>query len=93
MAKKDFTFEVVKELGTLSEGNGGWKREVNMVSWAGRPPKLDIRDWSEGHERCGKGISLTPEEEYKLWAILHGRQTAREHQEIIENNKEGNDNE
>lgn len=88
MVKKDFTFEITDKLGTLSEGNGGWKREVNMVSWAGRAPKLDIRDWSEGNERCGKGISLTQEEEYRLWAILQGRQSAREHQNIIKNNKE-----
>ncbi|OJG99409.1 hypothetical protein RV18_GL001477 [Enterococcus termitis] len=33
-----------------------------MVSWNGRPPKFDLRDWSAEHEKMGKGVTLTNEE-------------------------------
>ena len=67
----DFNFEVTKELGVLSENRkSGWKREVNMVSWNGAEPKLDIRDWAPGREKMGKGISLSEGEAKALGEIL-----------------------
>jgi hypothetical protein len=43
-----------------------------MVSWHDREPKYDIREWSEDHEKLGKGVALTAEEIKKLWDILNG---------------------
>ncbi len=62
----DITFEITKHFGVLSEEKSGWKKELNMVSWNNRAPKLDIRDWSPDHEKMGKGITLTREEAQKL---------------------------
>lgn len=47
-----------------------WQKEVNLVSWNGGIPKVDIRDWDEEHERCGKGITLSDTEARELLAIL-----------------------
>ena len=66
----EFKYEITQELGVLSESKSGWKREVNLVSWNGAAPKLDIRDWAPGHEKMGKGISLSPDEIESLKAIL-----------------------
>jgi hypothetical protein len=66
----DITFDVVKHFGVLSEEKTGWKKEVNLVSWNGRSPKIDIRDWSPGHEKMGKGITLTPDEAKSLMELL-----------------------
>ena len=66
----EFKYEITEELGVLSESRSGWKREVNLVSWNGAAPKLDIRDWAPGHEKMGKGISLGSDEIKKLKAIL-----------------------
>ena len=41
----EIKFEIVKRIGVLSEGNNGWKKELNLVSWNDRAPKYDIRDW------------------------------------------------
>ena len=41
-----------------------------MVSWNGRTPKLDIRDWSPDHEKMGKGITLTKDEAEKLAELI-----------------------
>ncbi|MBC6310612.1 hypothetical protein HCJ66_13820 [Listeria sp. FSL L7-1582] len=62
-------YEIVEHIGVLSENSKGWRREVNLISWNGRAPKYDIRDWAPGNEKMGKGITLT-EEEFKKIAEL-----------------------
>jgi hypothetical protein len=66
----DITFDILKTYGVISEENGGWKKELNLVSWNGRNPKLDIRDWSPNHEKMGKGVTFTHEEAKKLAEML-----------------------
>lgn len=65
-------FEITKEIGVLSENARGWSKEINLVSWNEREPKYDIRDWSEEHEKMGKGVTLTAEELKQLREILNG---------------------
>ena len=66
----EFKYEITQELGALSEAKSGWTRELNLISWNGAEPKFDIRDWAPGHEKMGKGISLSADEIEKLKAIL-----------------------
>lgn len=66
----DFKFEIKDKMGVLSEGNKGWKKEINLISWNGAEPKFDIRDWDENHEKMGKGITLTNEELNELYKVL-----------------------
>jgi hypothetical protein len=54
--------DIQKRYGVLSEEKNGWRKELNLVSWGGRKPKLDLRDWAPDHEKMGKGITLTSEE-------------------------------
>lgn len=63
-------YEIIEEIGVLSENAHGWRKELNKISWNGRPPKYDIRDWSEDHEKMGKGITLTDEEAEVLKKLL-----------------------
>ena len=63
-------FEIIETYGVLSETDKGWKKELNLVSWNDNAPKYDLRDWSENHERMGKGVTLTKEEVEKLKEIL-----------------------
>ena len=67
---KDFDFEITEHIGVLAEKTKGWRREINLVSWGGAEPKIDIRDWSPDHSKMGKGISLTAEEIEKLKELL-----------------------
>lgn len=64
-------FDIVENIGTLSEGSRGWKKEVNIVSWNDRKAKIDIRDWDEKHEKMGKGITLDKEEISELRDLLN----------------------
>ena len=66
----DIKYEIIKELGVLSEGSRGWRKELNLISWNGGAPKYDIRDWSPAHEKMGKGITLTEEEAGELSQLL-----------------------
>ena len=75
MAYDTFKYNITKSVGIISERtdhNGiKWTKEVNMVSWNDREPKIDIRAWNEDHSRMGRGLTLTAEEEEMLCMILH----------------------
>ena len=62
MADKEFDFTIVDELGVLSTSAKGWTKELNLISWNGREPKYDIRDWAPEHAKMGKGVTLSEEE-------------------------------
>lgn len=66
----DIKYEIVEELGVISESPKGWKKEVNRISWNDGAPKIDIRDWAPDHEKMGKGITLTDDEAQELLSIL-----------------------
>lgn len=59
---QEFSYEIIEEIAVLSENPKGWTKELNLVSWNGRAPKFDIRDWAPGHEKMAKGITLSNEE-------------------------------
>ena len=61
---------IVRHIGNLSESSRGWTKELNIISWNGGVPKLDIRDWAPEHEKMGKGITLSKEEAEKLARLL-----------------------
>ena len=69
----EIKYEIVEQLGVLSETAKGWKKELNLISWNGREPKYDIRDWSENHEKMGKGVTLSEEELNKLKELLFSK--------------------
>ena len=58
----DFKYDIVEEIGVLSENAKGWRKEINIISWNGAAPKYDIREWAPDHEKMGKGVTLTKEE-------------------------------
>ena len=67
----EFTYEIVEQVGVLSQNTNGWSRQINRISWNGREPKYDIRDWAPNNEKTGKGISLSGEELQILKEILN----------------------
>ena len=66
----DFSYEIVEHIAVLSTSKTGWTKELNLISWNGRTPKYDIREWAPEHEKMGKGITLTDEEFTKLKELL-----------------------
>ena len=62
----EFTFEITKHIGVIKAYETGWSKEINIVSWHGGQPKVDIRDWDENHEKMSRGVTLTKEEFRKM---------------------------
>jgi hypothetical protein len=66
----DIKFEITKKIGVLSKSEKGWEKQLNLVSWNGRAPKYDIRDWSPDGKIMSKGITLSVEELTSLKKLL-----------------------
>ncbi len=71
MKMAELKYEIVKEFGVLAESTKGWTKQFNLVSWNDKEPKYDIREWSPGHEKMGKGITLSNAEVEKLKEMLN----------------------
>jgi hypothetical protein len=53
---KEIKFEIVRKVRrALRTTAGAGRKELNLVAWNEREPKLDIRDWSEDHSAHGQG--------------------------------------
>jgi hypothetical protein len=70
----DFSYEVTEKIAVLSESSKGWTKELNLISWNGRDPKYDIREWSPDGTKMGKGITLSDEEVAVLKKALNSRE-------------------
>lgn len=67
---KEITYEIIDHFGVYEEHSGGWKGEVNLISWNGKDPKVDIRNWDEERSKCSKGVSMSMEAARLLGEIL-----------------------
>ena len=67
---KEIQYEIVKEIVVLSASDIGYTKEINLISWNGKEPKYDIRNFSPNREKCGKGITLTSDEAAALLKAL-----------------------
>ncbi|MCM3569848.1 YdbC family protein [Bacillus salipaludis] len=68
----EIKFEIKENIGVLSQSPKGWNKELNLISWNGKEPKYDIRDWSPEHEKMGKGITFTVDELKEFKKLLNG---------------------
>lgn len=72
-AKKEFTYVVEKQFGTVSNA-GSLPLEMNLISFAGAPAKMDLRRWrtkEDGSRSMQKGICLSREELLDLRNFLN----------------------
>lgn len=65
-----FEYKIDRHYGILSTSPKGWTKELNLISWNGNPPKMDIRDWAPNHEKMAKGVTLTRGEAERLERML-----------------------
>ncbi len=71
--RDDFRFTIVKHYGVLSTSSRGWTKELNSVSWNDKPPKFDIREWDQEHNRMSRGVTLTRDEILQLADYIAGQ--------------------
>lgn len=66
---RDFSYEIKKQIAILSENNG-YTVELNLISYRGSSPKLDLRKWNRNNNTMQKGITLTTDEAEALKEAL-----------------------
>ncbi len=66
----EIKWDIKKAIGQIGGTSGGWQKEVNLVAWNDRAPKIDIRPWDAEHKKMGKGITLSKDEAKVLKKIL-----------------------
>ena len=63
-------FEIVESIFQFpADETALYRKELNLVRWFGKEPKLDIRGWNEDHTKMTKGVLLTMEEFETLIAV------------------------
>ena len=67
----DIKYDIVEEIGAVSESSTGWTKELNLISWNNREAKYDLRDWAPDHAKMGKGITLSIDELRQLKKLLN----------------------
>lgn len=68
---KEFTFNIVEHLGVIKTNSNGWAKEINIVSFCHREPKIDIREWSPDHTQMSKGMQFDDDEVEQVYKTLH----------------------
>jgi len=59
----DDFFTIVDALVRIPTETGKkFHKELNLISWRGRPPVYDFRGWNEDRSEMTKGITLTGDE-------------------------------
>ncbi|NFI94859.1 hypothetical protein FC961_10720 [Clostridium botulinum] len=67
----DIKYEIKEEISVVSESNKGWTKELNLISWNGKEPKYDLRDWAPEQEKMGKGVTLDKDELIQLKELVN----------------------
>ena len=66
-----FTYEIKKHIATLSTNTfENTALELNLISYRGAEPKLDLRKWDKANNKLLKGVTLNKEEAEKLKTAL-----------------------
>ena len=66
-------YNIVREVGVISVSRidgSRWRKELNIISWNGKPPKFDVREWNNDRTVCRRGITLTRDELRTMFKLL-----------------------
>lgn len=73
MERTQFEYEIKQHIATLTEDKDAeYQKQLNIISWKGAKPSLDLRLWriTEEGARPLKGLTLTVDEAGRLYNAL-----------------------
>ena len=73
MERTQFEYEIKQHIATLTEDKDAeYQKQLNIISWKGAKPSLDLRLWriTEEGARPLKGLTLSAEEAGRLYNAL-----------------------
>ncbi|MBQ6501534.1 MAG: hypothetical protein IJI87_09205 [Mogibacterium sp.] len=68
--ENEVTYEITKEIGVISESTTGWQKLLCLVSWNGREPKFDVREWSPDRQRMSRGMTFSRGQAVAMMKLL-----------------------
>ena len=68
---EQISFNVTKSIWKLNRAVNGWQKEVNLVAWNGKKPKLDVREWNADKTKMRRGVTLSKDEVLELKRCLN----------------------
>lgn len=68
--RRSIDFKIVEHLAVFRSDANGWSKELNMVSWGGNKPKLDVREWSPDHTKMSRGVTFSSVEADTLFKCM-----------------------
>lgn len=73
MERTQFEYEIKQHIATLTEDKDAeYQKQLNIISWKGAKPSLDLRLWriTEEGQRPLKGLTLSADEAGRLYNAL-----------------------
>lgn len=67
----NFEFEIIEQLGTISDPGDKWQKELNIIRWNDNAARYDLRAWNAAHDKMGKGITISLYELRQLKELLN----------------------
>ena len=64
-------YKLIMHVMTIST-QGGKTKELNLISYNGGPPVLDLRSWKPDHQYTSRGITLSADEIRRIADVLEG---------------------
>lgn len=68
---EQISFNVTKSIWKLNRAVNGWQKEVNLVAWNSKKPKLDVREWNADKTKMRRGVTFTKDEVLELKRCLN----------------------
>ena len=65
-------YRLIHHIATIST-QAGKTKELNVISYGGKPPVLDLRVWKQGGLYTSKGVTLDAEEIRRIAGALEER--------------------
>lgn len=70
--KDEFSFEIKEKVAVLSTNEKGWQKQLNVISFNGAEPVMDLRYWSPDG-KMSKGITIKEDEWLELVKVVKAK--------------------
>lgn len=70
--KDEFSFVIKEKVAVLSTNEKGWQKQLNVISFNGAEPVMDLRNWSPDG-KMSKGITIKEDEWLELVKVVKAK--------------------
>lgn len=78
--QRNYNFQIHEEIAVISRKPGGWTLELNIVSFNGREPEYDLREWKDNHTHLRSGARFSESDLKPLVEVIRKRLEEIDHE-------------